>query len=372
MNEQQDANDNKYKAQRNKQDNSDTEKDKEKEKRKQQRKQVAMLLLAALTDGASLGAEAGAAGAEGAPLSSTPNATSTPTAGAMPGNENMPSDTQEKAITNQKTKTGTVLDEYRDLKQKQEKLNQLRDATRKKENEEDESPEEEVDADEAIVEDARIKAEKFSALIRFIKLGGGPILLVAGSVIILFFVLMTILISTNRLSHAASIMDGSEKYINNNVTYPSQNSNSTNNESVNDSDYKPGKGTLGYPTTSRTISAGYPNYSNGSFHGGIDFPVPVGTLVFAAEAGKVTVSMDLKKSNGAFRSYGKYIIIDHGNGLSTLYAHNSQRLVKVGDVVEKGQLIAKSGATGNVTGPHVHFEVRLNGTRVNPNNYLAD
>lgn len=128
----------------------------------------------------------------------------------------------------------------------------------------------------------------------------------------------------------------------------------------------PGKsnGRLGYPTSSRSVSAGYPNYSSGRYHGGIDFRCPTGTAVYAAASGTVIVA---KKLN---YSYGHYLIIDHGNGLSTLYAHNSRLLVGVGSHVSKGQQIAKSGSTGNSTGPHCHFEVRVNGTRVNPLNYL--
>lgn len=122
---------------------------------------------------------------------------------------------------------------------------------------------------------------------------------------------------------------------------------------------------IGYPTKYTNISAGFPNYASGKYHGGIDFPCPTGTPVCAAEKGRVTTAKELNYS------YGHYIIIDHGNGISTLYAHNSKLLVKVGTVVEKGQQIAESGSTGNSTGPHCHFEVRMNGTRVNPLNYLG-
>ena len=123
-------------------------------------------------------------------------------------------------------------------------------------------------------------------------------------------------------------------------------------------------GTLRYPTDYRSISAGYPNYSSGRYHGGVDFPCPSGSNVYAAASGKVIVAKNLNYS------YGHYLIVDHGNGLSTLYAHNTTLLVGVGDHVNKGQVIARSGSTGNSTGPHCHFEVRVNGTRVNPMNYL--
>ncbi len=128
--------------------------------------------------------------------------------------------------------------------------------------------------------------------------------------------------------------------------------------------YNPGTGQLAYPTSYRTISAGYPNYRNGSYHGGVDWPCPTGTAVHAADSGVVVIAKKLTYS------YGQYILIDHGNGLSTLYAHNSSLVVSVGDKVSKGQIIAYSGESGNATGPHVHFEVRLNGTRVNPMSYL--
>lgn len=129
--------------------------------------------------------------------------------------------------------------------------------------------------------------------------------------------------------------------------------------------YSAGSGSLGYPTGSRTITAGFPNYSSGAYHGGVDFQCATGTAVHAAEAGTVVTVKSLTYS------YGKYIVISHGNGLSTLYAHNSQLLVSVGDTVTKGQTIAYSGQTGNATGPHCHFEVWVNGTRVNPLSYLG-
>ena len=125
-----------------------------------------------------------------------------------------------------------------------------------------------------------------------------------------------------------------------------------------------GSGVLSYPTAYHSISAGYPNYSSGRYHGGVDFPCPSGTSVCAAASGTVIAAKNLNYS------YGHYLIVDHGNGLSTLYAHNTTLLVGVGDHVSKGQVIARSGSTGNSTGPHVHFEVRVNGTRVNPFNYL--
>ena len=125
-----------------------------------------------------------------------------------------------------------------------------------------------------------------------------------------------------------------------------------------------GSGQLGYPTDSRSVSAGFPYYSSGGWHGGIDFPVPTGSNVYAAASGTVILVKYLTYS------YGYYVMIDHGNGLSTLYAHNSAINVSVGESVSRGQVIAQSGSTGNSTGPHCHFEVRVNGTQVNPYNYL--
>lgn len=97
----------------------------------------------------------------------------------------------------------------------------------------------------------------------------------------------------------------------------------------------------------------------GKLHAGIDIGVPTGTAVKAARAGTVTLA-------GWYGNYGYAVIIDHGGGATTLYGHNSQLLAKVGDKVEVGDVIARSGSTGKSTGPHVHFEVRLNGKAVNP------
>ena len=99
-------------------------------------------------------------------------------------------------------------------------------------------------------------------------------------------------------------------------------------------------------------------------HTGMDLAVPTGTSVRAALPGTVTVST---YNQGG---YGYYVMIDHGNGLSTLYGHNSQLLARVGQTVEVGDVIALSGSTGRSTGPHLHFKVRINGERTNPRSYL--
>lgn len=103
------------------------------------------------------------------------------------------------------------------------------------------------------------------------------------------------------------------------------------------------------------------------FHKGIDITKPgcAGTPVVAAAAGTVIQAGD--KGNG----YGNCVIIDHGNGIATLYAHNSSLAVSVGDTVEQGQTISYIGHTGYAYGDHCHFEVRVDGQHVNPLNYVS-
>jgi len=100
-----------------------------------------------------------------------------------------------------------------------------------------------------------------------------------------------------------------------------------------------------------------------AFHEGLDFTASIGTPIYAAAGGIVTAVEEAP-------DYGKFVKIDHGSGIETRYAHTSMILVKVGDIVKQGQLIAKVGNTGRSTGPHLHFEVRLNGEALDPRKYL--
>lgn len=100
-------------------------------------------------------------------------------------------------------------------------------------------------------------------------------------------------------------------------------------------------------------------------HTGVDIAGPSGTAVYAARAGVVNISRC-----GWNGGYGCYIIIDHGGGVQTLYGHHSQLFVSPGQEVAQGQTIAAMGSTGRSTGPHVHFEVRVNGRKQNPLRYI--
>jgi murein DD-endopeptidase MepM/ murein hydrolase activator NlpD len=100
------------------------------------------------------------------------------------------------------------------------------------------------------------------------------------------------------------------------------------------------------------------------FHKGIDFAGKMGSDVISVAAGVVTWSGDRY-------GYGNMVEVDHGNGYATRYAHNSENVVKLGDKIHKGQLIAKMGSSGRSTGPHVHFEVVKNGRVVDPLKHLT-
>ena len=99
------------------------------------------------------------------------------------------------------------------------------------------------------------------------------------------------------------------------------------------------------------------------FHAGIDIGGPTGTNIVAAESGRVSYA-------GYMRGYGNVIILSHDGGYSTVYGHNSVNLVRKGQYVKRGSIIAKLGSTGNATGPHLHFEIRVSGKPVNPLSYL--
>ena len=129
-------------------------------------------------------------------------------------------------------------------------------------------------------------------------------------------------------------------------------------------------GIMAWPVPScHTISSGYggrihPTTGKYKFHGGLDIPGSYGSAIVAANSGKVIWA------GNRGDSYGNYVIIDHGGGVSTLYGHSSKVLVSTGQRVSRGQRIANVGSTGRSTGPHCHFEVRINGSRVNPNPYV--
>jgi murein DD-endopeptidase MepM/ murein hydrolase activator NlpD len=115
--------------------------------------------------------------------------------------------------------------------------------------------------------------------------------------------------------------------------------------------------TSGFGTRSDPFTGGR------AHHLGIDFSARTGDPVLAAAGGVVSYA-------GIKSGYGNVVEVDHGNGYSTLYGHNSKLIVRVGDIVRAGQQLAKAGSTGRSTGPHVHFEVHVNGRPVNPRQFL--
>jgi murein DD-endopeptidase MepM/ murein hydrolase activator NlpD len=122
-----------------------------------------------------------------------------------------------------------------------------------------------------------------------------------------------------------------------------------------------GSGQLIWPANG-SISSGF-GWRCGRLHAGIDIPLPEGTGLRAADSGTVAIA-------GWVGGYGNYTCIQHGGSLSTCYGHQSSISVSVGQSVSQGQVIGYSGNTGHSTGPHLHFEVRINGSPVDPLGYL--
>ena len=116
-----------------------------------------------------------------------------------------------------------------------------------------------------------------------------------------------------------------------------------------------------WPTVNRRINCHWMGYSG---HTGIDLGGAIGTAIYAFRPGTVTFA-------GWGTGYGLHVKIDHGDGMSTYYAHCSELLVSAGQQVSEGEMIAKIGLTGYTTGPHLHFEIRFNGVPVNPYPYIA-
>ncbi len=120
------------------------------------------------------------------------------------------------------------------------------------------------------------------------------------------------------------------------------------------------------PTSTGVVSSRYGSVEsvrNLRTHTGLDIASPIGTEIKAIASGKVTLA-------GMQNGYGNIVKIDHGNGVETYYAHCNKLLVKQGEYVEAGKVIATVGTTGNSTGPHLHLEIRVNGKSVNPQKYL--
>jgi murein DD-endopeptidase MepM/ murein hydrolase activator NlpD len=106
-----------------------------------------------------------------------------------------------------------------------------------------------------------------------------------------------------------------------------------------------------------------PSYGTQEFHQGVDLEADTGDAVFAAASGKVTFA-------GRQKGYGKVVIIDHGKNISTVYAHLAETAVRKGEQVETGIVIGKVGVSGNATGSHLHFELRVSGEAVDPLDYM--
>jgi murein DD-endopeptidase MepM/ murein hydrolase activator NlpD len=126
----------------------------------------------------------------------------------------------------------------------------------------------------------------------------------------------------------------------------------------------------GFGPTSYVLEAAYAGYPH--FHTGVDLSVPLGTPVFAAADGVVALARPMADASGALVGYGNYVVVQHDAGLKTLYAHLLSIVVKEGEIVHRGQLVGLVGSTGNSTGPHTHFEVRIENSPVDPMQMLPD
>jgi len=126
----------------------------------------------------------------------------------------------------------------------------------------------------------------------------------------------------------------------------------------------------GFGPTPYVFEASYAGFPH--FHTGIDLAVPLGTPVFAAADGVVMLARPMADSGGQLVGYGNYVIIQHDAGLKTLYGHLLAIGVKEGDIVKRGQLVGLVGSTGNSTGPHTHFEVRIENSPVDPMQLLPE
>lgn len=123
-----------------------------------------------------------------------------------------------------------------------------------------------------------------------------------------------------------------------------------------------------WPTTTRSISSGFgariaPTSKSSNYHSGIDIAVSMNSNIYAVDSGKIILA-------GWNGGYGYQVKIQHSNNIVTTYAHCSKVLVKKGQTVSQGDIIARSGSTGNSTGPHLHFEYIVNGNFKNPLNYI--
>ncbi len=144
------------------------------------------------------------------------------------------------------------------------------------------------------------------------------------------------------------------------------NKNNNNNNGGSSSGSTTGTGNLVWPSyctyiTSRQGPRTHPITGEYKNHGGTDIGASYGTAIYAADSGTVVSSSD-----GWNGGWGNYVMIDHGNGMQTLYAHMSSRACSVGQTVSRGQTIGYVGSTGMSTGPHLHFEMYINGSRIDP------